>query len=193
MNSLSLSDRFRICFRFAVAMLCGGLLIAAEAIADEFHRLMSTSTYKGKNIFVETANSEYVSMGGRDSEMNFGLGRVKYSNLYLHDYVQYFHDEGLTTAVTDDEDREIAAMADLARKSSNNLLTAGKAIVVEGVKYEITTVLADNDVDDEADVVKFTSYSDVSDTADNNVAFTVAADDAAATTHAATTAKGWLQ
>ena len=41
----------------------------AEAIADEFHRLMSTSTYKGKDIFVDTANSEYVSMGGRDSEM----------------------------------------------------------------------------------------------------------------------------
>ena len=27
---------------------------AKEAIADEFHRLMSTSTYKGKDIFVTT-------------------------------------------------------------------------------------------------------------------------------------------
>ena len=35
----------------------------AEAIADEFHRLMSTSTYKGKNIFVDTAGGEYVSYG----------------------------------------------------------------------------------------------------------------------------------
>ena len=26
-----------------------------EAIADEFNRLMTTSTYKGKNIFVDTA------------------------------------------------------------------------------------------------------------------------------------------
>ena len=41
----------------------------AEAIADEFQRLMSTSTYKGKDIFITTAGSEYVSMGGRDAEM----------------------------------------------------------------------------------------------------------------------------
>ena len=49
----------------------------AEAIADEFHRLMSTSTYKGKNIFVDTAGGEYVSMGGRDAEMTFGIGTVE--------------------------------------------------------------------------------------------------------------------
>ena len=41
----------------------------AEAIADEFHRLMTTSTYKGKDVFVTTAGSEYVSLGGRDAEM----------------------------------------------------------------------------------------------------------------------------
>ena len=29
--------------------------LEAEAIADEFNRLMTTSTYKGKNIFVTTA------------------------------------------------------------------------------------------------------------------------------------------
>ena len=61
----------------------------AEAIADEFHRLMSTSTYKGKNIFVTSAGSEYVSMGGRDAEMTFGLGEVLYSELYVHDYEKY--------------------------------------------------------------------------------------------------------
>ena len=49
--------------------------LEAEAIADEFHRLMSTSTYKGKDIFVDTAGGEYVSMGGRDSEMTFGIGK----------------------------------------------------------------------------------------------------------------------
>jgi flagellin len=56
--------------------------LEAEAIADEFHRLMSTSTYKGKDVFVTTAGSEYVSMGGRDAEMTFGLGRIDYSALY---------------------------------------------------------------------------------------------------------------
>ena len=56
--------------------------LEAEAIADEFHRLMTTSTYKGKDIFVATANSEYVSMGGRNSEMQFGIGTIDYSTLY---------------------------------------------------------------------------------------------------------------
>ena len=56
----------------------------AEAIADEFHRLMSTSTYKGKNIFVASAGGEYVSMGGRDAEMTFGLGTVAYQEMYIH-------------------------------------------------------------------------------------------------------------
>ena len=59
--------------------------LEAEAIADEFNRLMTTSTYKGKNIFVDTAGGEYVSMGGRDAEMTFGLGTVDYSELYLAD------------------------------------------------------------------------------------------------------------
>ena len=53
-----------------------------EAIADEFNRLMTTSTYKGKNIFVTTAGGEYVSMGGRDAEMTFGLGTITYTELY---------------------------------------------------------------------------------------------------------------
>ena len=43
---------------------------------------MTTSTYKGKDIFVGTAGSEYVSMGGRDSEMTFGIGTIVYTELY---------------------------------------------------------------------------------------------------------------
>ena len=54
----------------------------AEAIADEFNRLMTTATYKGKDVFVTTANSEYVSLGGRDAEMRFGIGDIDYSALY---------------------------------------------------------------------------------------------------------------
>ena len=61
----------------------------AEALGDEFHRLMSTSKYKGKDVFVTTAGSEYVSMGGRDAEMTFGIGKIAYSNLYLHSYLEY--------------------------------------------------------------------------------------------------------
>jgi len=56
--------------------------LEAEAIADEFNRLMSSATYKGKDIFVDTAGSEYVSMGGRDAEMTFGIGKIDYSAVY---------------------------------------------------------------------------------------------------------------
>ena len=56
--------------------------LEAEAIAEEFDRLMTTSTYKGKDVFVASAGGEYVSMGGRDSEMTFGIGTVAYDELY---------------------------------------------------------------------------------------------------------------
>ncbi|MAI18827.1 MAG: hypothetical protein CBC71_08285 [Rhodobacteraceae bacterium TMED111] len=54
----------------------------AEAIAQEFDRLMNSATYKGKEIFVDTAGSEYVSLGGRDAEMTFGIGKIDYSEVY---------------------------------------------------------------------------------------------------------------
>ena len=54
----------------------------AEAIADEFHRLLTTSTYKGKDIFVDSAGSERVSIGGRNAEMTFGVQRIDHDSLY---------------------------------------------------------------------------------------------------------------
>jgi len=54
----------------------------AEKIADEFYRLMSTSKYKGKPMFVSSAGSEYVSLGGRNAEMTFGIGDIDYTTLY---------------------------------------------------------------------------------------------------------------
>ena len=59
--------------------------LEAEALADEFNRLMSSATYKGKPVFVSAAGSEYVSLGGRDAEMTFGIGSIDYSRLYLSD------------------------------------------------------------------------------------------------------------
>ena len=61
---------------------CLTRLCPTEAIGDEFNRLMSTSKYKGKDIFVTTAGSEYVSMGGRNAEMTFGIGTIDYTELY---------------------------------------------------------------------------------------------------------------
>ena len=57
----------------------------AEALADEFHRLLSTAKYKGKDLFVASAGSEYVSLGGRDAEMTFGVQKVTYSGMYKFD------------------------------------------------------------------------------------------------------------
>ena len=59
--------------------------LEAEAIAKEFNRLMQTSKYKGKDMFVSSAGSEYVSLGGRDAEMTFGIGSITYSEMYASD------------------------------------------------------------------------------------------------------------
>ena len=56
--------------------------LEAEANADEYKRLMTTSTYKGRDIYTDTASSLYVSMGGRDQEMTFGIGKISYTDLY---------------------------------------------------------------------------------------------------------------
>ena len=94
----------------------------AEALADEFHRLLSTAKYKGKDLFVASAGSEYVSLGGRDAEMTFGVQKIAYSDMYLSTYAQYATD---TAGVAD------AAAAKTALITSK---------MVQGRDYEITTV-----------------------------------------------------
>ena len=90
----------------------------AEAIGDEFDRLMSGSTYKGKNVFVSTAASEYVSLGGRDAEMTFGIGTISYTELH----------DGVNDSATD-----------LAHKPSA-VFTAASALgtLEKNTTYEIT-------------------------------------------------------
>ena len=167
----------------------------AEAIADEFHRLMSTSTYKGKDIFVDTANSEYVSMGGRDSEMNFGLGRVEYSNLYLHDYQKLFDENaaeieavltattgGSTfTAVANANDKIFNAKKYLSQLASDGMRASGTsytdtgvAVIVQGADYEVVTAFSAN-----ADVENFGNSGDtlLTDTGTNGSAYTVVSTD----------------
>ena len=111
----------------------------AEAIGDEFHRLMSTSTYKGKDVFSDSANGFLVSMGGRNQEMTFGLGRVKYSDLYLHSYAAYAAERSDLADVA-------AAKADLAIKASDGGVVGGQAVVVKGANYVVTTALTAADV-----------------------------------------------
>ena len=54
----------------------------AEAIADEFHRLLSNAKYKGRDLFVTNADSELVAIGGRGAQMTFGIKKIDYSALY---------------------------------------------------------------------------------------------------------------
>ena len=117
----------------------------AEALGDEFHRLMSTSTYKGKNVFVSTAASEYVSMGGRNAEMTFGIGEIAYSNLYLHSYAKYAaeSDAGKLSNLPTAFNNGTLTGAD-APKTEHLVAEATKVRrIVDGVKYRVNTEGAD--------------------------------------------------
>ena len=125
----------------------------AEAIGDEFHRLMSTSTYKGKDVFSDTANGFLVSMGGRNQEMTFGLGRVKYSDLYLHSYLEYAKEKSL--AGNNDNEKIFNAKVDIGNITSDGGVNGGKQVLVAGAKYEVAGVAFDTD----ADAVAFTEFT----------------------------------
>ena len=129
----------------------------AEAIADEFHRLMSTSTYKGKDVFADTASTDYVSMGGRAQEMTFGLGRVKYSNLYVHSYEKYAEEVVGTAVTASGATKEMDAIGALADITSNGKVTGGKAVLIEGVSYVLENGLAaaNGNAADDGDFTKF--------------------------------------
>jgi flagellin len=54
----------------------------AEAIADEFNRMMTASTYKGLNVFASSEKAYNVSVGGRSAVMSFGVASFTYTDLY---------------------------------------------------------------------------------------------------------------
>jgi len=54
----------------------------AEALADEFNRMMTKSTYKGKSVFTTTAGSNNVAIGGRSANMTFGIEGITYTELH---------------------------------------------------------------------------------------------------------------
>ena len=105
--------------------------LEAEAIADEFHRLMSTSTYKGKGIFTDVAASERVALGGRAAEMSFGIGKVAYTELY-----------GTERTVSYSGGPNNTQKFHLAILPSDGVLPVGENItkLEAGVTYEITGV-----------------------------------------------------
>ena len=119
--------------------------VEAEAIADEFHRLMSTSTYKGRSIFLKTADREYVPMGGRDAEMTFGIQEVEYQEMYIHGETDYSEWEGETKLTNTDS------------RSNKGSTTGGLVtdIVIEGALYEVVKTITNAD-----DIADITSGAD---------------------------------
>ncbi|MDC3002852.1 flagellin [Paracoccaceae bacterium] len=101
--------------------------LEAEAIADEFNRLMTTSTYKGRDVFNETAGSLYVAMGGRDQEMTFGIGAIDYSDMYV--------EEANTIAGA-----QVTQAKAFGRAAAQGLSNA--ADIPAGSSYVVTTALA---------------------------------------------------
>ena len=73
------------------------------AIAKELHRLLDSSTYKGKELFAGAA-TEKVSLGGRGAEMSFGMGDVtattEYQALYNSGAVQVTPSDAFDTGNT---------------------------------------------------------------------------------------------
>ena len=59
----------------------------AEALGDELYRLLNEATYKGKDLFVTAANSEYVALGGRSANMTFGVKAIHTDSTFTAFYV----------------------------------------------------------------------------------------------------------
>ncbi len=125
----------------------------AEAIADEFNRLMSTSKYKGKDMFVTSAGSEYVSLGGRDAEMTFGIGTIDYSALWASTA------RTVSGGPNDGDDfqlKHLPSDAVAAKKygdDTDNLL-------LDGVMYEVVSLGDSTGAADQADPVILIANSD---------------------------------
>ena len=110
----------------------------AEAIADEFHRLLSNAKYKGQDLFVASADSELVSIGGRGAQMTFGVKKIAYSSLYLHNYETYYNEQGLSTQAEDTSAARVFAAQDALKTTK----------VVSGRDYEVFTAAVDTTPDD---------------------------------------------
>jgi flagellin len=106
----------------------------AEALGAEFHRLLSTAKYKGKDLFVTSAGSEYVSLGGRDAEMTFGVQKVQYTEMYLHSYLTYAAEHGTAGA---DDNAKITAVQQALQTDD----------IVQGRKYRATVKSVTGDTD----------------------------------------------
>ena len=119
----------------------------AEAIADEFNRLLSNAKYKGKDLFVTAAGSELVSLGGRNAEMTFGIQTIDYSSLYskvaltatnaLVEGRKYI----ITTAETGDTTKLTGNGSAAATASATEFIATGSATLSDGRVQQVANQL----------------------------------------------------
>ena len=137
--------------------------LEAEAIADEFNRLMTTSTYKGRNIFVDTASSLYVSMGGRDQEMTFGVGTIDYKALYTATATTIAEANKYASPVVDGPNKggsfnlahlpsDAVVEKSYGRASTTAIDTQGTAKLLAGRTYVMTSIDADGNGTNATDI-----------------------------------------
>jgi flagellin len=108
----------------------------AEAIANELHRLLTTSTYKGKDIFVDSAGSELVSIGGRGAQMTFGVERIDHDTLYDYKNTVKTGATGATATLAANTSFEITEVGDAGDVSAiATALSITTAEVVVGLKF----------------------------------------------------------
>ena len=69
----------------------------AAALANEFNRMMTKSTYKGKTVFTATAGNKNVALAGRSSNMTFGIAKVDFSSLHNGTTIQALPSTGDAT------------------------------------------------------------------------------------------------
>ena len=122
---------------------------------------MSTSKYKGKDVFVTTAGSEYVSMGGRDAEMTFGIGKIAYSNLYLHSYAEYAAEADAGKLPPDSIYPAANSGAGAIQHKVADVIVTNS--IIKGVKYYTNVI--DTDQGGGADMSDFGGAADGSSTA----------------------------
>jgi len=60
----------------------------AEALADELYRLLDKATYKGKDLFMTAADTEYVAIGGRAANMTFGIKEIHEGSTFTAFYTK---------------------------------------------------------------------------------------------------------
>ena len=112
----------------------------AEAMADELHRLLTTSTYKGKDVFVDSAGSELIALGGRSAQMTFGVQRIDHDALYDYNNTQLTN----TTLVanTTYEVVSIGGNTDAGKIVGETADFSANAEVVAGAKFTTDSSIA---------------------------------------------------